>query len=100
MSALEDRIKGQEEKLKKLKALHQKQQAQKRTSEAKKTRADDTRRKVLVGALMLDMMGKNEQTKASIMGKLDAFLTRPNDRALFGLVEVKQKAETPSTQVA
>ena len=85
MANIEDRIKAQEEKLKQLKALKQKQEAQKRAAEAKRSRITDTRRKVLVGAMMLEHMDKNETTKASVMDKLDAFLTRPDDRALFGL---------------
>ena len=95
MANIEDRIKAQEEKLKQLKALKQKQEAQKRAAEAKRSRITDTRRKVLVGAMMLEHMDKNEATKVSVMGKLDAFLTRPDDRALFGLPEMppNQSAE-------
>lgn len=85
MTALDERIKAQEDKLKQLKALKQKQEAQKRAAEAKRNRTEDTRRKVLVGAMMLEHMEKNEATKASAMAKLDAFLTRDDDRALFGL---------------
>jgi hypothetical protein len=85
MAALDERIKAQEEKLKQLKALKQKQEAQKRAAEVKRTRADDTRRKVLVGAMMLDHMEKSEATKTSVMAKLDGFLTRNHDRALFEL---------------
>lgn len=85
MAALDERIKAQEEKLKQLKALKQKQEAQKRAAEAKRTRKEDTRRKVLVGAMVLEHMEKNESTKIDIMKRLDAFLTREDDRALFGL---------------
>lgn len=87
-TTLEDRIKAQEEKLKQLKALKQKQEAQKRAAEAKKARSDDTRRKVLIGAMVLDHMSKNDATKNSIMDKLNAHLTRPDDRALFNLKPV------------
>ena len=41
--------------------------------------------KILIGAMMLDHMEKNEATKTSVIGKLDAFLTRSDDRILFGL---------------
>lgn len=57
------------------------QEALKRATEAKANRVCDTRRKILIGAMMLEQMEKNEATKASVMGKLDAFLTRPDDRA-------------------
>jgi large subunit ribosomal protein L7/L12 len=93
MATIDDRIKAQEDKLKQLKALKQKQEAMKRAAEAKANRANDTRRKILIGAMMLDHMEKNEATKTSVMGKLDAFLTRPDDRALFGLPEPKVEAQ-------
>lgn len=85
MATIEDRIKAQEDKLKKLKALKQKQEAMKRSAEVKLNRANDTRRKILIGAMMLDHMEKNEATKTSVMTKLDAFLSRSDDRELFGL---------------
>ena len=85
MATIDERIKAQEEKLKQLKARKQKQEAMKRSAEAKLNRANDTRRKILIGAMMLDHMEKNEATKTSVMSKLDAFLTRSDDRALFSL---------------
>jgi hypothetical protein len=85
MAALDDRIKAQEEKLKQLKALKQKQEAMKRAADAKKVRADETRRKILIGAMLLDQMEKNEAMKKNIIGQLDSFLTRPDDRALFNI---------------
>lgn len=88
MSTIEERIKAQEEKLKQLKALKQKQEAIKRAAEAKANRTSDTRRKILIGAMMLEQIEKNEATKTSVMSKLDAFLTRPDDRTLFGLAPV------------
>lgn len=94
MAAIEERIKAQEEKLKQLKALKQKQEAMKRAAEAKKSRADDTRRKILIGAMMLDHMEKNEATKTSVMGKLDAFLTRPDDRQLFDLTKLPEQPQS------
>lgn len=96
MAALDERIKAQEEKLKQLKALKQKQEAQKRAAEAKRTRTEDTRRKVLIGAMMLEHMAKNDATKESMMGKLNAFLTRADDRALFDLPPVSQAGQTGS----
>ena len=96
MAALDERIKAQEEKLKQLKALKQKQEAQKRAAEAKRTRTEDTRRKVLIGAMMLEHMAKNDATKESVMGKLNAFLTRADDRALFDLPPASQASQTGS----
>lgn len=96
MAALDERIKAQEEKLKQLKALKQKQETLKRAAEAKRTRTEDTRRKVLIGAMMLEHMAKNDSTKESVMGKLNAFLTRADDRALFDLPPASQAGQTGS----
>lgn len=81
----QQRVKDLEEKLKQAKALKQKAEARVKATESKKKRADETRRKILIGAMMLDHMEKNEATKTSVIGKLDAFLTRSDDRILFGL---------------
>jgi len=59
-----------------------------------RTRTEDTRCTVLVGAMMLDHMEKSEATKTSVMAKLFAFLTRNCDRTLFGLQSKKQEMLT------
>jgi hypothetical protein len=48
-------------------------------------RAEDTRRKILMGALVLEMVERGEMTQADLMSKLDAFLVRDGDRKLFDL---------------
>lgn len=60
--------------------------------EAKKRRAEDTRRKVIVGALMLEEARKNPKIGVQLTAMLRDKLTRPHDRALFGL----DKTDTPS----
>jgi hypothetical protein len=60
-------------------------QARKLQAIIKKDRASDTRRKILAGALILEMMEKNADTKARYMVHLDKYLTRADDRELFGL---------------
>lgn len=81
-----NRVKDLEDKLKQAKAHAQQAEARIKAVEAKKNRATDTRRKVLVGAFILDEMEKHEATRTNIIGRLDKFLTRPSDRALFGLL--------------
>ena len=85
MATVDERIKLLEEKLKQEKAKKQKIEARKRTLESKAQRATDTRRKILVGAFMLDRMAKNEETKTKVLGQLDQYLTRDDDRELFSL---------------
>jgi len=60
-------------------------QARKLQSIIKKDRASDTRRKILAGSLILELMDKNSDTKARYMVNLDKYLTRADDRELFGL---------------
>lgn len=60
-------------------------QARKLQSIIKKDRASDTRRKILAGSLILELMDKNPDTKARYMANLDKYLTRADDRELFGL---------------
>ena len=90
-TGIEARIKAQEEKLKQLKAQKQQIEARKRAAAAKITRQQDTRRKVLVGAMVLDMMERDDANRQRFMQRLDSYLTRPDDRALFDL---PQKADT------
>ena len=48
-------------------------------------RKKDTRRKILLGALMMDMMKKGELDENKILKRLDSFLSRNTDRQLFDL---------------
>jgi large subunit ribosomal protein L7/L12 len=74
---LEQLLKRREE----LNAQIQKIKAQ----EASQKRKFDTRRKILLGALMMEMMDSGELDKNKIMKRLDGFLTRDIDRSLFDL---------------
>ena len=49
-----------------------------------KERKEDTRRKILIGAFMIEKL-KKEETFDSIIKELDGFLTRNSDRKLFGM---------------
>jgi len=56
----------------------------------------DTRRKVLAGALALNMAEKDKAFSARLNEELGRFLVRDSERALFGLPPLKQ----PETQDA
>jgi hypothetical protein len=98
MATIDEKIKLLEDKLKQEKAKKQKIEARKRTLESKAQRATDTRKKILVGAFMLDKMEKNEETKIKVLGQLDQYLTRTDDRALFNLPAI-QTQQTTAEQV-
>jgi large subunit ribosomal protein L7/L12 len=85
MATIDERIKLLEDKLKQEKAKKQKIDARKRHLETKEQRATDTRKKILVGAFMLDKMAKNAETKIKVLAQLDQYLIRADDRELFGL---------------
>ena len=85
MTPIVERIKVQEEKLKQLKALKQKQEATLRAAQAKKDRAAETRRKILVGAAILAKVERGEWPKDKMLEMMGQQLTRPDDRALFNL---------------
>ena len=53
MPGIEDRIADLERRLKQAKALKQQQVAREKAAERKRQRSDDTRRKILVGAVIL-----------------------------------------------
>lgn len=85
MATIDERIAALEAKLKQERAKKQKVEARKRAVEQKLQRANDTRRKILAGALVLELMERDEATRQRFMQRLDAYLTRADDRALFGL---------------
>lgn len=51
----------------------------------KRSRKDDTRRKILVGAVVLSLVEKGRIEEATLRRWLDAALVRKDDRRLFGL---------------
>jgi hypothetical protein len=80
-----ERIGTLEERLKHLKAKQQRTAARQRTLESRRTRRDDTRRKILVGAIVLAKVEQGVIQESILRGWLDGSLTRADDRALFGL---------------
>jgi len=56
-----------------------------RAAEANEKRKEDTRRKILLGALMMEMMERGELDRDVVMKRLDSFLVMSGDRRLFGL---------------
>ena len=56
-----------------------------RNVEATKERKLRTRRLILMGSYMDHEITHNPEAHARLMQKLDGFLTRPRDRALFDL---------------
>jgi hypothetical protein len=80
------------EKVRQLKAKKKLIEARKVHALIKGKRSDDTRRKILAGAMVLEVSGRDEEARLRFMERMDKFLVRPDDRALFGLPPLLQVA--------
>ena len=65
--------------------------------DAHQARKLDTRRKVLVGAMVLEQAEKDPQLKARLDRDLSVWLVRDIDRLAFGLEPLHTKAESSAT---
>jgi large subunit ribosomal protein L7/L12 len=81
----QERIQALEAKLKQLKTLQARKEARARTTAAKRSRGEELRRKILVGAVVLAKVEEGFFDAGVLRGWMDAALTRADDRALFGL---------------
>lgn len=82
---LEDSIASLEERLKQLKVRKLRLDQRQRSLSSKRERAADTRRKILVGALVLAQVENGEHPRENLYAALSRYLTREDDRKLFGL---------------
>jgi hypothetical protein len=85
MPKIDDRVAALELKLKQLKALQQRKDARVRTAEGRRTRREELRRKILVGAVVLAKVETGEIEEGTLKQWMRPALTKPEDRALFGL---------------
>lgn len=86
MATIAEQIERAKQRVKQLEARKQKIEAQKLHLLIKGKRSNDTRRKILAGALVLDMMERDEAARHRFLERLDKYLKRADDRALFGLL--------------
>jgi prefoldin subunit 5 len=85
MPKLDDQISMLQGKLTQLKLRQQRLDARKRAIDAMRERKAATRRKILVGGIVLAKVQLGEIDSEQFRGWLDQALTRADDRALFGL---------------
>ena len=85
LTKLDERIAGIQEQLQKLRTRRQRIQARQDSLAARRRRNDDTRRKILVGAIVLAKVDRGEIDKTRMREWLGKELTRAADRALFDL---------------
>ncbi len=85
MPKLDEQIASLETRLDQLKTRQQRIEARKRALLSKRARAADTRKKILVGAIVLAKVEQGAFDEKLLRRWLDQALTREDDRALFGL---------------
>jgi transposase len=85
MAKIEERIAAIESKLQQLKALQHRRETRARSVLSKRERRDDSRRKFLVGAVVLKKVETGEIAEDQLKRWLDPAVSRPEDRALFEL---------------
>jgi len=81
MASAADRLKRLEEQRARINAEIQRVRAR----EQQQTRKDDTRRKILAGSMLLQLVEDGEWPEDKLRTRLDAYLTRDDDRKLFDL---------------
>lgn len=91
MTAIEDRIETLQNKLKEAKAKKQRLDAKKRAKERNISREQDTRRKILVGAVYLGLTEGDDKKKKELKEHMNKALVRDDDRALFDLPPYRKR---------
>lgn len=88
MSSILETLEQQEKKaIEKLEAIKARKQAiinREKKKITEQQRKEDTRRKILLGSMLLKDM-ENEEKKTKILADLNEYLTEDRDRKLFGL---------------
>lgn len=80
-----EQIERLQKRLQQLKARHALAEARQRTLESRRARKADTRRKILVGAIVLAKVEQGVMPESQFRRWLDASLHRADDRSLFNL---------------
>jgi hypothetical protein len=80
-----ERIAALELKLKQLKVVQQRKEARARSVEGRRTRREELRRKILVGAVVLAKVENGFIEEETLKAWLEPALEKAEDRALFGL---------------
>jgi hypothetical protein len=82
---LQERIGSLEDRLKQLKVRQQRIESRKSALASRRAKAEDIRRKLVLGSLVLEKLEAGELDRRTFNRWLDETVTRESDRALFGL---------------
>ena len=95
LAKLDDQIALLQERLTQLKVRQQRSDARKQALARERERKTETRRRILVGTLVLSKVRNGELDENVLRGWLDSGLTRTSDRALFDLPAIpRAEADT------
>jgi hypothetical protein len=94
---LTERITTLEERLRELKTRQDRIEARKAALLARRARKDDTRRKILLGGLVLEKLEAGDLDTRTFRRWLDKALDRDSDRALFDLAPRPPADPKPSS---
>lgn len=86
---MENKVTKLEKLTKQIEALQAKANAEK-NREREKSRKEETRKKILIGAMVLDGMSKNQDYQSKMLKNLDKYLTAERDRKLFNLTPINK----------
>jgi hypothetical protein len=100
MAKIDERIATLQTRLHQLKAQQQRAAARQKSIESQRQRKADTRRKILVGAIVLARIEQKRFPETELRTWLDEALTRPDDRALFNLPEPDSRLVAKGSQMA
>lgn len=105
MATSEERLAKQRAQLAKAEELFNRRKAElaqaerkKNLMDAAKKRKDDTRRKVLIGAMYMERGETYPDQKERTLKLLDKFLQRPDDRALFELQPLANEQQAAQSE--
>jgi hypothetical protein len=87
MQDVNEKITAAELNLIQLKNLKKIKEARIKEKEKNKNHKEETRRKILLGSYLMQKMKNDELFNNSILGDLDLYLTKQNDRDLFDLLK-------------
>ena len=85
MAKLDEQISTPQERLAQLKLRQQRADMRRRARQAQRERKAETRRKFVVGGVILDKVRSGEFDQTRLRDWLDGALSREEDRALFDL---------------
>jgi hypothetical protein len=96
---LDEQISTLQERLTQLKLRQERADARKQMLQSLRERKAETRRRFLVGALVMSKVQAGEMDAAVLRGWLDQTLTKADDRALFDLAPKDTRAAAPPSDV-